>query len=165
MSARHFSESQEKHDEALREVRAIYEELAKRPVQRDCISRTECCQFKLTGLTPQLTAGEALLAAKAWRATGRRELPAAPDGSCPMLSADGRCMIYEARPFGCRTHYCRAAGGPVERREVLDLIRRLEAVDALLTGRGPQPVSAAVQDALEALPARRPPRRPPHRAA
>jgi Fe-S-cluster containining protein len=165
MSARHFDESRTKHDEALREVRAVYDELAKRPVQRDCIARTDCCRFKLTGLTPQLTAGEALLAAKAWRATGRRELPVPADGSCPMLSPDGRCLIYEARPFGCRTHFCRAAGGPMERRGVLDLIRHLEAVDAALTGRGPLPVAAAVQDALEALPARRPPRRPPRRGA
>ena len=29
----------------LAEVRAIYQELAKRPVQRNCIARTECCQF------------------------------------------------------------------------------------------------------------------------
>src|ERR1039458_9444371 len=59
----------------LAEVRAVYQELAKRPVQRNCIARTECCQFQLTGLTPHLTKGEALLAAKAFRSTGRRELP------------------------------------------------------------------------------------------
>ena len=68
--------------EILAEVRAIYQELAKRPVQRNCLARTECCQFQLTGLTPQLTKGEALLAAKALRSTGRRDLPEADDGVC-----------------------------------------------------------------------------------
>ena len=33
------------------EVRAIYSELAKRPVTRQCVARTECCQFQLTGRT------------------------------------------------------------------------------------------------------------------
>src|SRR5450756_3247126 len=84
----------------LAEVRAIYQELARRPVQRNCIARTECCQFQLTGLTPHLTKGEALLAAKAFRATGRKELPEADDRACPMLKREtGRCMIYADRPL------------------------------------------------------------------
>jgi Fe-S-cluster containining protein len=164
MRARGISTDDAAQAGALREVRAVYDELARRPVVRDCVRRTECCRFKLTGLTPYLTAGEALLAAKAWRATGRRELPHPADGSCPMLAADGRCLVYESRPFGCRTHFCEAAGGPVERRGVLDLIRRLEAVDEALSGRGPLPLSAAVRDGLEALPNRRPPQRQPRRA-
>jgi Fe-S-cluster containining protein len=136
----------------LAEVRAIYQELAKRPVQRNCIARTECCQFKLTGLTPHLTKGEALLAAKAFRATGRKELPETEDGACPMLRREtGRCMIYADRPFGCRTHFCEAAGGPYSRKEVIDLIRRLEDLDARLRGDGPRKIEAAVADALEEL--------------
>lgn len=63
----------------MRATRAIYAELDQRPVQRDCIRRTECCQFKLTGRTPMLTAGEALVAAAALRATGRRSLPESAD--------------------------------------------------------------------------------------
>jgi Fe-S-cluster containining protein len=137
---------------ALAEVRAIYQELAKRPVQRNCIARTECCQFQLTGLTPHLTKGEALLAAKAFRATGRKELPEADDGACPMLKHEtGRCMIYADRPFGCRTHFCEAAGGPYSRKEVIDLIRRLEDLDARLRGDGPRKIEAAVADALEEM--------------
>ncbi|HSY18404.1 MAG TPA: YkgJ family cysteine cluster protein [Candidatus Acidoferrales bacterium] len=136
----------------LAEVRAIYQELAKRPVQRNCIARTECCQFQLTGLTPHLTKGEALLAAKAFRATGRKELPEADDGACPMLKREtGRCMIYADRPFGCRTHFCEAAGGPYSRKEVIDLIRRLEDLDARLRGDGPRKIEAAVTDALEEM--------------
>ena len=59
--------------------------------------------------------------------------------------ATSRCLIYGDRPFGCRTHFCRAAGGPYERREVLDLIRRLEAADVLLGHtEGPRPLPAAL---------------------
>jgi Fe-S-cluster containining protein len=138
--------------EILAEVRAVYQELAKRPIQRNCIARTECCQFQLTGQTPHLTKGEALLAAKAFRATGRKNFPEVDDGICPMLQrATGRCLIYADRPFGCRTHFCEAAGGPYARKEVLDLIRRLEDLDVQLKGDGPRKLFPAVADALENL--------------
>ena len=89
--------------DAITEVRAIYQELAARPIERNCIGRAECCHFKLTGLTPYLTKGEAIVAAKAWRATGRKQLPQPADGSCPMLDPQtARCLIYRDRPFGCR---------------------------------------------------------------
>lgn len=133
---------------ALEEIRAVYRELESRPVDRFCERRTECCQFKLTGLTPQLTKGEALLAAKAFRATGRTKLAEKADGSCPMLDPMGKCLIYDARPFGCRTHFCPAAGGPYARRDVLDLIRRLEDVDRQLGGEGPFPIESAIKRVL-----------------
>ena len=137
---------------ALVEVRAVYAELARRPVQRDCTLRTECCQFKITGLTPYLTKGEALVAARGVRAAGRKQLPERADGACPLLHPQtGRCMIYAERPFGCRTHFCPAAGGPYARSEVIDLIRRLEAVDATLGGNGPRMLPGAVADALEQM--------------
>ena len=137
---------------ALAAVRAIYAELAQRPVTRNCLARTECCQFHLTGLTPHLTKGEALLAAKALRATGRKELPDRDEGACPMLHPQtGRCLIYADRPFGCRTHFCAAAGGPYARKEVLDLIRQLEELDERLKGDGPRKIVSAVADALEEL--------------
>ena len=130
-------------------VRAIYAELAARPIERACIARTECCHFKLTGKTPYLTKGEALVAAKAWRVTGRTRLPESPDGACPLLHrATGRCQIYEGRPFGCRTHFCAAAGGPYARREVVDLIHRLEDLDRALGGEGALPLPAAIGQAL-----------------
>ena len=137
---------------ALDEIRAVYAALAERPVARACTARTECCQFHLTGLTPQLTKGEALVAAKGLRATGRKELPAADDGACPLLKREtGRCLIYADRPFGCRTHFCAAAGGPYARKEVIDLIRRLEEVDRKLGGDGPRKIQAAVAEALEEI--------------
>jgi len=136
----------------LAEVRAVYTELAGRPLERSCLARTECCQFQITGLTPQLTKGEALVAAKGVRAAGRKTLPEADDGVCPLLRrATGRCLIYADRPFGCRTHFCAAAGGPYARKAVLDLIRRLEAVDQRLGGDGPRKISAAVADALREI--------------
>jgi Fe-S-cluster containining protein len=63
----------------------------------------------------------------------------------------GNCLIYEDRPFGCRTHFCAAAGGPVTRREVIDLIRRLEDVDLALNGNGPRTLQNAVADVLEEI--------------
>jgi Fe-S-cluster containining protein len=148
----HRNVSPEKLQAALAEVRQIYADLAQRPIQRNCVRKTECCHFKLTGRTPYLTKGEALVAAKALRATGRKFLPESSDGSCPMLQPEtGNCLIYEDRPFGCRTHFCAAAGGPIARREVLDLIRRLENVDLTLNGDGPHLLQAAVADALDEM--------------
>jgi len=135
--------------QALDAVRAVYAELAARPLARSCQARTECCQFQLTGRTPHLTKGEALVAAQGLRATGRKELPRAADGACPFLKREtGKCLAYAARPFGCRTHFCHAAGGPYPRREVLDLVRRLEDIDQRLGGDGPHKIQAAVADAL-----------------
>lgn len=137
---------------AVAEVCAVYRELASRPAERNCTGLTECCQFKLTGRTPWLTRGEALVAARGWRATGRRVLPVRDDGVCPMLDEkNGKCMIYEHRPFGCRTHFCRAAGGPLERSSVIDLIRRLETLDAAMGGTGDHPLQEAVAVELDAM--------------
>ena len=134
---------------ALAEVRAVYRDLAARPIERNCELRTQCCHFKLTGKTPYLTRGEALLAAHALKATGRKKLPARDDGACPLLDPQtSRCLIYEDRPFGCRTHFCAAAGGPYARREVIDLIRRLEQIDEQLGGDGPRALPVAISSEL-----------------
>ena len=134
---------------ALAEVRAVYRDLAARHIERHCELRTECCHFKLTGKTPYLTRGEALLAAHAIKATGRKRLPARDDGACPLLDLQSsRCLIYEDRPFGCRTHFCAAAGGPYARREVIDLIRRLEQIDEQLAGNGPSALPTAISSVL-----------------
>lgn len=135
---------------AVQAVKAVYAELEARPVQRSCTRLTECCKFKLTGSTPLVTKGEALVAGRALRAAGRKKLPPTNDavaGSCPMLDPRGKCIIYQDRPFGCRTHFCEAAGGPYARREVLDLIRQLEDVDARIGGDG----SHSIQRAMEII--------------
>ncbi len=129
-------------------VRAIYAELAARPIERACELRTDCCHFKLTGRTPYLTAGEAVVAAQAVRASGRTRLPARTDGACPLLDPAGRCSIYEDRPFGCRTHFCQAAGGPYARRDVIDLIHRLEDIDRALGGDGARQLPIALKERL-----------------
>jgi Fe-S-cluster containining protein len=137
---------------ATREVRKIYADLAARPLERSCALRTDCCHFKLTGKTPHLTYAEALVAANALRSTGRTTLPAHTAGSCPLLDTKtSRCLIYESRPLGCRTHFCAAAGGPYPRTHVLDLIRRLEEIDQDLGGDGSHPIEKAVTYALANL--------------
>ena len=136
----------------LREVREIYAMLEQVPIERDCIRRTECCYFTRTGLTPQLTAGEGVLAAKAWRASGRKEIKPRADGGCPMLIGDlgkGKCAIYADRPFGCRTHFCEAAGGHYARRDVVELIRRLEAIDNAFGGKGPKSLAASIEEGMQ----------------
>lgn len=136
--------------EALNGVRAVYDALASRPLERACIHRTDCCRFRVTGRTPYVTEGEILVLVAAVRASGRTRLKReeAGDGACPLLDGEGRCSVYDARPFGCRTHFCTPAGGPVARKEVLDLIRRLEEIDTALGGRGSRALPAALAEAL-----------------
>jgi len=130
---------------AIAAVREVYADLAARPIERNCMRRTECCQFRLTGRTPWLTEAEALLAAKTYRATGRTRLTEPADGSCPMLDGrTGGCLIYADRPFACRTHFCEAAGGTYRRGDVVDLIRRLESISATLGGEGPREIGGAL---------------------
>ena len=136
---------------AIDEVRAVYAELEQRPVERQCTLRTECCQFKQTGETPYLTAGEALLLADALRRRGQNRIREDSGGNCPLLDArTGKCEAYGDRPFGCRTHFCAAAGGPYSRREVVDLIRRLEDIDQAVGGQGGQRLGAALRWAFSA---------------
>lgn len=136
-------------DQAAAGVRKIYAELAARPTERGCSLRAGCCQFHLTGKTPYLTAGEALVAARAIKATGRRSMPARDDGACPLLDhASAKCLIYDSRPFGCRTHFCQAAGGPYPRRLVADLIHKLEAIGRGLGSGEARPLPAAVREHL-----------------
>jgi Fe-S-cluster containining protein len=133
----------------LAAVRAVYTDLAARPIERNCELRTECCHFRLTGRTPFLTKGEAMVAVVAMRATGRKKLPVRTDGACPLLDpATARCSIYEGRPFGCRTHFCNPAGGPYSRKEVVDLIHRLEDIDHKLGGDGGRSLPAAIETVL-----------------
>lgn len=132
--------------QAMADVRKVYAGLAVRPLTRSCTLRTECCQFLFTGKTPYLTAGEALVAAQGFKATGRRSLPVRKDGACPLLDPlSSKCLIYDSRPFGCRTHFCQAAGGPYPRGGVADLIHRLEDIARKLGGSEARPLTAAVQ--------------------
>jgi len=137
-------------DKAARQaVHAVYRELAERPAERSCTLQTECCRFKLTGEMPYLTRGEAMVIAHALRAAGRKALPPQVDGACPLLDPrTARCIVYKDRPFGCRTHFCDAAGGPYARREVLDLIRQLEVIDTAVGGDGPRKLIGALNEVI-----------------
>lgn len=138
-------------EESLQKVRGVYADLEQIPAERQCELRTGCCYFKRTGLTPQLTSGEAMVAARAWKATGRKALKARDDGGCPLLvgpEGQGKCAIYADRPFACRTHFCVEAGGPYPRRDVVDLIRRLEDIDVDLGGSGPKGLVSAISSSL-----------------
>jgi len=135
--------------EAIRQVREIYAELERRPLERDCTGRADCCRFKLTGRTPYLTRGESHLAARAWKAAGRRNIALPADGGCPFLDPEtAMCRIYHDRPFGCRTHFCAAAGGAASRGSVRDLIQRLEEIDLRLGGSGAMNLATAVRQAM-----------------
>ena len=134
------------------ELRAIYHEVEQHALPRDCQLRTGCCHFRLTGKTPLVTLAEARFAARGVRAAGRTQLKPHPDGACSLLGAGGRCAIYQHRPFGCRTHFCAAAGGPYPRKHVAALIRRLEALDERLGHHdGSRPFEPALADALRDL--------------
>lgn len=134
----------------LNELRSIYAELESRALPRACQMTTGCCQFKRTGRMPSVTLTEALLAAQGVRASGRKKLALREDGACPCLGKGGRCTIYDHRPFGCRTHFCEAAGGVYPRKHVADLIRRMEVLDEKQGFRdGARDFLSALEDALE----------------
>jgi Fe-S-cluster containining protein len=140
-------------EETVRLVREIYAEWQSRPLERNCTGLAQCCRFRLTGRTPHLTLGEAIVAARAWRSAGRRSIEVPADGSCPFLHpSSGKCGIYEGRPFGCRTHFCAAAGGPAARNEVRDLVQRLEEIDTRLGGTGAVNLPVAVAQAMKMKP-------------
>jgi uncharacterized protein len=136
---------------ALTALRQVYTDLEQRPVQRNCQLSGGCCHFRQTGRSPLVTRVEALYAAKGVRASGRKKLVTHPEGACPCLGKDGRCTIYAHRPFGCRTHFCAEAGGPYPRKQVQDLIQRMEALDeAMGYHDGSRPFEGALEDCLRA---------------
>lgn len=151
----------EEVNKATAEVESVYRALDQLGLSRNCQGRTRCCRFKLTGRVPFLTLGEALVAARGVRASGKKQLPVgtgysgAEQGECPLLGRNGSCTIYAHRPFGCRTHFCEAAGGNYPRAAVSALVRRLEEVAERLGDTDVRPLAGAVADALTLLPKRR----------
>ncbi|MBI5493657.1 MAG: YkgJ family cysteine cluster protein [Deltaproteobacteria bacterium] len=117
--------------------------------ERSCARSGACCQFTVTGREPIVTHAELAAIRAELRRQGRNVPPPREDGACPLLTADGtRCSIYAARPMGCRTFFCREAGGVVTARELRDA---LHALNALEESRGknkrpPRPLTRALQD-------------------
>lgn len=128
--------------ELLAELADLYDEASRLYGDHDCPRSTECCRFGLTGREPYVTSIE-LCAIE--RALGRRGGPLprrlqarplvpqqADEGICPLLDRRGCCAVYEQRPLGCRTHWCRRATsyGRVGHREIRRLVHRLQAIAA-----------------------------------
>ncbi|MBI2896333.1 MAG: YkgJ family cysteine cluster protein [Deltaproteobacteria bacterium] len=108
-----------------------------------CSASADCCHFAWTGREPSVTLPEWLLIERAVRSSGRRLTAAPPDrdGTCPFLSPDRRCRIYESRPLGCRTYFCSRAEGPgqVPRRSLQALVPRIRELSEALSPRDPSP--------------------------
>ncbi len=152
--------------EAEAELRALYAAVDGLTHGFTCDASTDCCRFGVTGREPYPSAVELFVLAKAVRARGglpkRRSLPVSGERRCPLLSDEGRCLVYDARPFGCRTFFCERARGPagegaraLPRRDIQELARRIADLSARAfpDDPGPRPLSRA-SSALEAPPRR-----------
>ncbi len=114
----------------LEQLRALYAKVDTALAGWSCETSTDCCRFGVTGREPYPTAVELAELERAVRARGglpkRRSLPLAVDERrCALLGDDNRCLVYAARPFGCRTFFCERARGPVGERAPSSLPRAL----------------------------------------
>jgi Fe-S-cluster containining protein len=133
------------------DIEAIYAEAEASLPPRNCIRRTQCCRFAETGREPYVTRAETDFLFAVLRASGRRMPPPRDDGACPFLDRDERtCTIYEGRPFGCRTNFCREAGGSVTAAELKSSLDKLRALDEALGGEGPRPLTNVLNDIARA---------------
>jgi Fe-S-cluster containining protein len=134
-----------------REVLALYAEADRLLAGWTCESSTDCCRFAVTGREPQLWPNEWRVLERAIAARGvpirklrvvggparlGRASPVAKakrsplkdaEETCPLLDR-GRCTVYVARPFGCRTFFCDRAVGPerrLPRAELAEIGRRI----------------------------------------
>jgi Fe-S-cluster containining protein len=106
---------------ARAELLALYAEADRLLADHSCPASSDCCHFGAAGREPYPTAIELAELERAMReasvavprGAGKRTLPVAREALvCPMLGRDGRCRVYAARPFGCRTFFCERASGP-----------------------------------------------------
>jgi len=139
------------------ELLALYAETDALMSGMSCDGSTDCCRFGVTGREPYPTAIEAAELLRAVAATGKRvqtasnasasgrkkkgkrALPIADEERrCPMLNAEGRCIVYASRPFGCRTFFCdRATGEEPKRAKIQELSRRIADLSARFDPRNP----------------------------
>lgn len=143
----------------LETLRALYAEVDTLLDGWTCDASTDCCRFGVTGREPYPTAVELAELERAVRARGglpkRRSLPTVgargeDERRCALLSDEGKCLVYAARPFGCRTFFCERASGPAgesSRAAPKNEIARLSRAIADLSAKfepanpGPRPLS------------------------
>lgn len=124
-----------KDDPLRKALLALYAEVDAALSPWTCGASAECCNFANTGREPYPTAVELAEVKHAIRASGvtigaagkKKHLTVVggaaegrsagtgarrDDRTCPMLSEQGRCLIYASRPFGCRTFFCARIEGP-----------------------------------------------------
>lgn len=126
---------------------AVYEGLGELFRDASCPRSTRCCRFRRTGRVPYVWPMEARrVLAGVGRRGGRLPLKGGP-GDCPLLLEDGACSVYEDRPFGCRTFFCRDATLPEgpRRREVDALAMRLRGASEALGERELVPLTTALE--------------------
>jgi uncharacterized protein len=114
-----------------------------------CPASTKCCRFGLTGVEPYVTSIEYLAIVRAIGQRGgplqskRKALPLADkdtveERTCALLDRDGKCSIYAARPFGCRTYFCAEATPAVSvgHAELVAMVRQIQEIAARHTAGG-----------------------------
>ncbi len=145
------------------ELLALYAEAEALLAGITCDASTDCCRFGVTGREPYPTAIERAELARGMEAAGIR-LPARPrrgtrlpliasERRCPLLDDAGRCRVYQARPFGCRTFFCGRArdasgdGAVLPRLPLQAIGRRIADLSARFDPRdpGPSPLTRALE--------------------
>ena len=152
-------------DSPLRtELLALYAEAEVLLTGIVCDASTDCCRFGVTGREPYPTAIERAELARGMQAggvkvtapaktsrrsgssgQGTRLRLAEDERTCPLLDDAGRCRVYQARPFGCRTFFCERGRDPsgdpalLPRRELQALGRRIADLSARFDPRDPGP--------------------------
>jgi hypothetical protein len=146
----------------LAELEAVYRDVDAGYGEYRCPGTRECCHFAVTGREPHVTSIELAAIRVAIRARGgplapkKRALPMYPDRYrderiCALLTAEGRCSIYAARPLGCRSFWCHRADVPVDpvsRDALAAFVRRIQSIadrHARDGDRG-RPLSAAIRE-------------------
>jgi Fe-S-cluster containining protein len=134
---------------ARAELLALYKEIDALVAPFACDASADCCHFARTGREPHVHAVELVEVLAAARAVNvplsKKRLPVAggpdPDRTCPMLDPAGRCRIYAARPFGCRTYFCERRTGPpkLPRAPIASVGRRIADLSARAFPRAPGP--------------------------
>ena len=139
-----------KNDASHAALRELYAEADRLLGGWTCPTSTECCRFGLTGREPYLWPIEWAYLERAIAARGGKKAVAKKklhvmDGACPLLGADDRCSVYDARPFGCRTFFCSRATGPTRqppRAELAAIARRIADLSERARPDGPRTLTS-----------------------